>query len=88
VRSIESNRGFFSFFGQEAQRFSEFLHPRRTRQLGVMRAAFLTGVWIASLPAAQLLPPLGTLLDRWDLERIATVGYHVVAVKQDRRERG
>lgn len=82
VRSIESNSGFFSFFGQEAQRFSEYLRPRRTRRLGVARSVFLTGVWLAALPAAHLLPLLGSLLDRWDLERNATVGYHVVAVKQ------
>src|SRR5207253_2239233 len=82
VTSIEPNQGFFSFFGQESQRFSEYLHPRRTRRLGLARSAFLTGVWIAALPAAHLLPLLGNLLDGWNLERIATVGYHVVAVKQ------
>jgi SAM-dependent methyltransferase len=82
VTSIESNRGFFSFFGQEAQRFSDYLHPRRTRRLGLVRSTFLTAVWIAALPASHLLPLLGSLLDGWDLERIATVGYHVVAVKR------
>jgi SAM-dependent methyltransferase len=82
VTSIESNGGFFSFFGQEAQRFSEYLRPRHTRRLGFTRSAFLTGVWIAALPACHLLPVLGSLVDRWDLERIATVGYHVVAVKR------
>jgi SAM-dependent methyltransferase len=81
VISIEPNNGFFSFFGQEAQRFSEYLRPRHTRRLGLARSAFLTGLWIVSLPASHLLPLLGSVLDRWDLERIATVGYHVVAVK-------
>jgi SAM-dependent methyltransferase len=89
VTSIEANEGFFSFFGQEAQRFGELLRPRHTRPLGLMRSAFLSVVWIAWLPAAQLLPLLGGLFDRWDLERIATIGYHVVAVKQsDERRRG
>jgi SAM-dependent methyltransferase len=87
VASIESNSGFFSFFGQEAQRFSEYLRPRHTRRLGFVRSAFLTGVWIVMLPASHLLPLLGSVLDRWDLERIATVGYHVVAVKQSRNQR-
>jgi 2-polyprenyl-3-methyl-5-hydroxy-6-metoxy-1,4-benzoquinol methylase len=82
IASIESNLGFFSFFAQETQRFSEYLRPRHTRRLGLARCAFLTSVWIASLPAAHLLPLLGSILDRWDLERIATVGYHVAAVKQ------
>jgi hypothetical protein len=52
-----------------------------------VRSAFLTGVWIVMLPASHLLPLLGSVLDRWDLERIATVGYHVVAVKQRRNQR-
>jgi SAM-dependent methyltransferase len=84
VTSVEANGGFFSFFGQEAQRFTQTVHPRQARRLGVPRAALLTMVWLASLPASQLLPLLGSLLDRWELERIATVGYHVVAVKDAR----
>jgi SAM-dependent methyltransferase len=82
IVSLEANAGFFSFFGQEMQRFSEYLRPRHTRRLGVGRSALLTGIWIATLPAAHLLPLLGSVLDRWDLERIATVGYHVAAVKE------
>jgi SAM-dependent methyltransferase len=81
VTSIEANSGFFSFFGQEAQRFAEYLHPSRTRRLGTARSALLTLLWLVSLPAAQLLPLVGSVLDRWGLERIATVGYHVMAVK-------
>jgi SAM-dependent methyltransferase len=88
ITSVESNCGFFSFFGQEALRFSHYLRPRHTRQLGFPRRMFLTGVWIAALPACQLLPMLGSLLDRWDLERIATVGYHVVAVKRTSTSNG
>lgn len=85
VTSIEANRGFFSFFGQEAQRFSQYLHPRHTRRLGLPRSAVLTALWVTSLPAAHLLPLVGSVLDRWDLEQIATVGYHVVGLKQDGR---
>jgi len=88
VRAIESNAGFFSFFGQEAQRFSEYLRPRHTRRLGVRRSLAATSVWIVMLPASHLLPLVGRTLDRWDLERIATVGYHVVAVKRGSTPRG
>jgi ubiquinone/menaquinone biosynthesis C-methylase UbiE len=85
VRSIESNCGFFSFFGQEAQRFSAYLRPSHTRQLGFARSAVLSIVWLVTLPGCQLLPMLGGALDRLGLERIATVGYHVVAVKRGGR---
>jgi SAM-dependent methyltransferase len=85
VVSIEPNSGFFSFFGQEAQRFTEYLRPGHTRRLGVMRSALLTGLWLVSLPPAHVLPLLGSVLDGWGLEHIATVGYHVVAMKQDAR---
>lgn len=82
VRSIESNCGFFSFFGQEAQRFSEYLRPSHTRQLGTARSALLSMLWLVTLPACEALPLVGSVLDRLGLERIATVGYHVVAVKR------
>jgi SAM-dependent methyltransferase len=82
VTSIEPNCGFFSFFGQEAQRFSEYLRPKHTRRLGFARSAPLSVVWLLTLPACHLLPVLGRALDRMDLERIATVGYHVVAIKR------
>ena len=85
VRSIESNCGFFSFFAQEALRFSAYLQPSHTRQLGFARSVVLSIVWLVTLPACQMLPMLGSALDRLGLERIATVGYHVVAVKRGER---
>lgn len=81
VESIEPNCGFFSFFGQEALRFSSYLHPRAIRRLGAPRAAALSCVWAVTLPLFQVLPVLGRVLDGLGLERTATVGYHVVAVK-------
>lgn len=81
VQSIEANGGFFSFFGQEAQRFSAYLRPSQTRHLGLARSSLLSVVWLITLPACEILPALGAL-DRLGLERIATVGYHVVAVKR------
>jgi ubiquinone/menaquinone biosynthesis C-methylase UbiE len=88
ITAIESNAGFFSFFGQEAQRFSEYLRPRHTRRLGLGRSLVATAVWLAMLPASHALPLVGRVFDRWDLERIATVGYHVVAVKRGTASRG
>jgi SAM-dependent methyltransferase len=82
VISIEPNCGFFSFFGQEALRFSAYLHPRHTRALGVGRSALLSLLWVVTLPACQLLPPIGAALDRLGLEQTATIGYHVMGVKR------
>ena len=84
VESIEANQGFFSFFGQEALRFNEYLRPRNTRRLGAARTAVLSMLWLVSWPIAQALPVLGAALDRLNLETIATVGYHVAAVKRAR----
>lgn len=81
VVSIEPNRGFFSWFGQEAQRFSALIEPRRTLNTA-WRWPGLTLLWLVTLPFCRLLFPLvGGGLDRLKLEQIATVGYHVVAVK-------
>jgi SAM-dependent methyltransferase len=82
VQSIEPNQGFFSFFGQEALRFSEYLRPRNTRAMPVGRRTILSLLWLVTWPACQVLPPLGGALDRLGLERTATIGYHVVAVKR------
>lgn len=82
LRSLEANCGFFSLFGQEAQRFSQYLRPSHTRQLGFARCALLSVVWLITLPACEALPVLGSMLDRLGLESIATVGYHVVAIKR------
>jgi SAM-dependent methyltransferase len=83
IESLEANRGFFSWFGQEAMRFSALIDPRRTARKGLVAWAGLTAVWLMTLPFTRgLLPLLGPSLDRLGLEQIATVGYHVVAIKR------
>lgn len=81
ITCIEKNHGFFSIFGQEAIRFSRLIDPRYTSKRGVMQFA-LAILWLATWPLFRgLLPILGSLLDRLELEHIATIGYHVAAIK-------
>ncbi len=83
ISSLEANRGFFSLFAQEALRFSAYVDPRRTFKEGPGRALGLTAVWLVTLPFVRaVLPLLAGLLDRMGLERTATVGYHIVAVRK------
>lgn len=83
VESIETNQGFFSFFGQEALRFSALIDPRRTVHKGVLAWVGLTALWLISLPFARgLFPLLAGSLDQLGLERKVTVGYHVVGIKK------
>jgi ubiquinone/menaquinone biosynthesis C-methylase UbiE len=82
VISIEPNRGFFSWFGQEAQRFSATIDPRRTTRTS-WRWFLLTLLWLTTLPFCRLLfPIIGQPLDQLKLEHVATVGYHIVATKR------
>jgi SAM-dependent methyltransferase len=81
ILEIEPNRGFFSWFGQEARRYSALIDPRRTLHTRSLYP-FLVSVWLITLPFCRLLfPMLGKLLDTLSIERIATVGYHVHAKK-------
>ena len=78
VISIEANRGFFSWFGQESQRFSILLDPRKTMGSG-WSWPLLTLLWLITFPFCWFLfPMVGRVLDRLGFERMATVGYHVV----------
>jgi len=82
IESIESNRGFFSWFGQEAIRFSLLIDPRRTFHLD-WRWFWLTLLWTITLPVCRgLLPMVARKLDLLELEHMATVGYHIVAIKK------
>jgi len=84
IESIQPNWGFFSWFGQESVRFSSFIDPRRTQQKGVLTWLGLTILWTLTLPLLRgLFPLLGRPLDKLALEHMATVGYHVVAIKKD-----
>jgi SAM-dependent methyltransferase len=81
--SVEKNGGFFCFFGQEAMRFSAYVDPRRTTRRGIPTWLCTTALWVVTLPFARLLfPMVGRWLDSLDLERTATVGYHVEARKK------
>jgi SAM-dependent methyltransferase len=83
IESLEANEGFFSFFGQEAQRFVQIL-----RAPDVKRAPFFGRplAWIIALlmiPFAYGLPLVGHWLDRLRIESITTIGYHVVARRNE-----
>jgi SAM-dependent methyltransferase len=82
IESIEPNQGFFSWFGQEAVRFSTLIEPQRTRHIGMLGWIGLSVLWLITLAFLRgLFPLIGGLMDRLSLEQIATVGYHVVAIK-------
>ena len=83
IASLEPNRGFFSLFGQEARRFVQFLNPRATNHVGPLQRAGVCLLWLLMFAPAQILPLLGHWLDGLELEGMATVGYHVIAVKRD-----
>lgn len=81
IESLEANRGFFSLFGQEAQRFSVLIEPRWRAGLDAAWVG-LAVLWVATLPLLRVgFPLLGLVLDRLGLEQVATAGYHVAAVK-------
>lgn len=83
IESLEANRGFFSWFGQEAMRFSALIDPRRTGYKGKRVWMGLTALWLITLPSLRgLFPMLGAVLDSFGLEQMATVGYHILAVKR------
>jgi len=88
LESLKPNRGFFSWFGQEAQRFSALIDPRRTLKHPLAWPG-LTLLWLVTLPLCRLVfPCLAPALDRLKLEAITTVGYHVVAIKRPLGELG
>lgn len=78
-----ANEGFFSLFGQEAQRYVELLRSpeaKRTRFLTRIQLAILS---LFMLPLAHHLPLFGNWLDRLGLETMPTVGYHVVTRRRE-----
>jgi SAM-dependent methyltransferase len=80
ILSLERNQGFFSMFGQEAIRYSSLLTPWRIPF--DWRWPFLIILWVLTLPFLRgIFPLLGRSLDALGLEHMATVGYHVLAVK-------
>ena len=78
---VESNGGFYRHYGQESLRFVVM-----TRPLAPGIPAWLTvagaPLWLILAPIlGLLLPALGALLDRFDVERRFTIGYHITASK-------
>lgn len=82
VESIEANQGFFSLFGQEAQRYVLILRSPEAKRTPLLMRLKLWLLSLLMLPLAHLLPLLGNWLDGLKLESAATVGYHVVARKK------
>jgi SAM-dependent methyltransferase len=83
IVTLDRNGGFFRFAGQETLRFSALLDPRRSFRLGLARGLGLSLLWILTLPFARFLIPLvASWLDSLELEAMATVGYHIVAVRR------
>jgi hypothetical protein len=73
---VEANGGFFKHYGQESQRFSAMLDPRRWRA-GQPLTALL---WALTLPWFRIIVPLLChYLDRADEHRGYAVCYHVLA---------
>jgi SAM-dependent methyltransferase len=79
VTSLQRNGGFFSYFSQEARRFTALLKPGRNRGEHDLRLLVL---WAVTLPLFRFfLPALAGWLDRLNVESVSTVGYHVLAVR-------
>jgi SAM-dependent methyltransferase len=83
ILTIEANRGFFSFFGQEAVRFHSLIDPRRLKNQGSLTRVLLTLLWMMTLPICRgFFPLLAGFFDGLGLEHMATIGYHVVAIRK------
>lgn len=78
LESIEANQGFFSLFGQEAQRYVEILRSPQARKTPFLIRTQLSLLAFLMLPLKHVLPLFGNWLDRLHLETMATAGYHVV----------
>jgi SAM-dependent methyltransferase len=73
------NGGFFKHYGQESQRFSALLDPRR---LPTIPAAIIFPFWLLTLPWFRIFLPIAChYLDALDKYRGFTVGYHVTATR-------
>jgi SAM-dependent methyltransferase len=82
VQSIEPNQRFFSAFGQEALRFAEIVDPRRAQSDRIAARLILGMLWLGAFPLSRLAAMLAPSLDSLELEQIATIGYHVTAIKR------
>lgn len=83
IKCIVPNKGFFSLFGQETMRFSILIHPRNSASQGFFVRVLLTVLWVVTFPLLYIfLPLIGSWLDHLQLEKIATIGYHILATKE------
>jgi SAM-dependent methyltransferase len=81
--TVQPNGGFFKHYGQESQRLSVLLDPRRLDTVGRMGRILLAPLWLLSWPWLRLVMPLAChWLDGLDEQRGFTVGYHVTALRQ------
>lgn len=79
--SIVANAGFFKFYSQESLRFLQLSRPFRLRMPVLIELLWLP-LWVLLAPFLGLFIPLVcAYLDRFDIEKRFTVGYHVTAEK-------
>jgi len=79
---IEPNGNFFKYFGQEFQRFIQSTNPLRFPYFFFLKIIWLP-IWIFLLPFWIIVPFFCHLIDKNDFDKIFTVGYHVVAIKNE-----
>lgn len=79
--AIEANAGSFMSYSQESIRFIRMTRPFKLR-MSVLIELFWMPVWILLAPLLGVFIPMAcACLDRFDIERRFTVGYHVTADK-------
>lgn len=80
--SVQANAGAFRFFAQESLRFLQSSRPFRLGMPMALELAW-TPLWMLLAPVLGLLVPMTcAVLDRFDVEKRFTVGYHVTARKK------
>lgn len=82
VHSIDANQGFFSWLSQEVWRFQDLIRPRNMSKLGALTRIATSVIWLLTQPIKWLLPPIAYWLDTLNLDKTATVGYHVCATRR------
>ncbi len=79
VIAIEANEGSLRSFAQEAVRFLQMTRPFRLPMPLIVQCVWVP-IWLGLAPILGVMIPLACkYLDRFDLERRFTVGYHVTA---------
>lgn len=77
---IQPNGGFFKHYGQESERFSAMIDPRRL--LSRLIKFTMAPIWTLTLPYLRLLMPLVChFMDGLDRDNKFTIGYHVTSTR-------